>query len=61
MMLWGADEEMSALEKQNKICSAMYDSEKDNPKSMTKDLCEELAEITSLNLSDALDVRSKYR
>lgn len=29
-MLWGADEEVKVLENQNKICSAMYDREKNN-------------------------------
>jgi hypothetical protein len=30
MMIWGDDAEMKILENQNKICSAMYDEEKNN-------------------------------
>ena len=32
LMVWGEDAEVKMLESQNKICAAMYDDEKNDPK-----------------------------
>lgn len=46
MMVWGEDAEVKVLENQNKICSAMYDDEKNDPKLITSDKKKEIAETT---------------
>lgn len=61
MMLWGNDTEIQVLEGQNKICSAMFDEEKNDPKGMlTSEKKQEIAETTSMQVSDVQDVISKY-
>ncbi len=46
-MVWGEDAEVKVLEGQNKICSAMYDEEKNNPRrAMTPEKKKEVAETT---------------
>jgi len=45
-MIWGEDAEMKVLENQNKICSAMYDDEKNNVRIITQDQKKEIAETT---------------
>ena len=42
-MIWGEDQEIKVLEEQNKICSAMYDDEKQEGTDWTKDLKQEVA------------------
>jgi hypothetical protein len=37
MMIWGDDVEMKVLDNQNKICSAMYDPEKNDIKILSID------------------------
>ena len=46
MMIWGEDAEMKVLENQNKICSAMYDDEKNNVRIINQDQKKEIAETT---------------
>ncbi len=47
LMVWGEDAEVKVLEGQNKICSAMYDEEKNNPRrAMTPEKKKEVAETT---------------
>lgn len=46
MMVWGDDAEVKILENQNKICSAMYDEEKNDVKSLSVDKKREIAETT---------------
>lgn len=60
-MIWGNDTEIQVLEGQNKICSAMFDEEKNDPKGMlTSEKKQEIAETTSMQVSDVQDVISKY-
>lgn len=59
-MIWGEDAEVKVLENQNKICSAMYDEEKNDVKSLTTDVKKEIAETTQLQVSDVQDVIAKY-
>ena len=60
MMVWGEDAEVKVLETQNKICSAMYDAEKNNLKSLNSEKKKEIAETTQLQTSDVQDVIVKY-
>jgi hypothetical protein len=61
LMVWGEDAEVKVLEGQNKICSAMYDDEKNNPrKAMTPEKKREVAETTQMEVSDVQDVLQKY-
>ena len=60
-MVWGDDAEVKILENQNKICSAMYDEEKNNIKLITPDKKQEIAETTSLQASDISDVVAKFK
>ena len=49
LMVWGEDAEVKVLEGQNKICSAMYDDEKNNPKKvLTPEKKKEIAETTQM-------------
>ena len=53
LMVWGEDAEVKVLEGQNKICSAMYDDEKNEPKRlMTAHKKKEIAETVSMQVSD---------
>ena len=45
-MVWGENAEVKVLETQNKICSAMYDEEKNNLKTLTSEKKKEIAETT---------------
>jgi len=45
-MIWGDDAEMKVLENQNKICSAMYDDEKNDIKSLSVEKKKEIAQVT---------------
>ena len=57
LMVWGEDAEVKALEGQNKICAAMYDDEKNDPKRLvTPDKKKEIAETTQMQVSDVQDV-----
>jgi hypothetical protein len=57
LMVWGEDAEVKALEGQNKICSAMYDDEKTDPKGkLTPEKKKEIAETTQMQVSDVQDV-----
>ncbi len=48
-MVWGEDAEVKVLEGQNKICSAMYDDEKNDPKKLlNNEKKKEIAETTSM-------------
>jgi len=48
-MVWGEDAEVKVLEGQNKICSAMFDDEKNNPKKLvTHEKKKEIAETTQM-------------
>jgi signal recognition particle GTPase len=60
MMVWGEDAEVKVLENQNKICSAMYDDEKNDYTLLSRHKKQEIAEITQLQLSDVQDVIHKY-
>ena len=61
LMVWGEDAEVKVLEGQNKICSAMYDDEKNDPKRLvTSDKKKEIAETTQMQVSDVQDVLQKY-
>ncbi len=61
LMVWGEDAEVKVLEGQNKICSAMYDDEKNNPKKLlSNEKKREIAETTSMQVSDVQDVLQKY-
>lgn len=46
MMVWGDDAEVKVLENQNKICSAMYDDEKNDLKLLNTEKKREIAETT---------------
>ena len=46
LMLWGEDAEVKVLENQNKVCSAMYDDEKNDYKLITPEKKKEIAETT---------------
>ena len=61
MMVWGEDAEVKVLEQQNKICSAMYDDEKNDVKSITQEKKKEIAETTQLQTTDVQDVINKYK
>jgi hypothetical protein len=57
LMVWGEDAEVKVLEGQNKICAAMYDDEKNDPKKyLTTEKKKEIAETTQLQVSDVQDV-----
>ena len=57
LMVWGEDAEVKVLEGQNKICSAMYDDEKNDPKKLvTVEKKKEIAETTQMQVSDVQDV-----
>eukprot|EP00347_Sterkiella_histriomuscorum_P021822 403332646 len=60
VMIWGEDAEIKVLENQNKICSSMYDDEKNDYKLLSRFKKQEIAEITQLQLSDVQDVIHKY-
>ena len=60
-MLWKDDAEFKILENQNKICAAMYDEEKNDPKKLTTEAKIEIAKTTQLELSDILDTVQKYK
>ena len=60
-MIWGEDQEIKVLEEQNKICSAMYDREKMGEMEWTKELKKEVAEASSMLVSDVDDVLEKYK
>ena len=45
-MIWGEDAEVKVLENQNKICSAMYDDEKNDLRTLTQGSKKEIAETT---------------
>jgi signal recognition particle GTPase len=61
LMVWGEDAEVKVLEGQNKICSAMYDDEKNDPKAkLSADKKREIAETTQMQVSDVQDVLQKY-
>ena len=47
-MVYGEDTEVKVLENQNKICSAMYDDEKNDVKLLDDRKKKEIAETTSL-------------
>lgn len=56
-MVWGEDAEVKVLEGQNKLCSAMYDDEKNDPKViLSAEKKKEIAETTSMQVSDVQDV-----
>ena len=53
LMVWGEDAEVKVLEGQNKICSAMFDEEKNDPKKLvTSEKKKEIAETTQMHVSD---------
>lgn len=61
LMVWGEDAEVKVLEGQNKICSAMYDDEKNDPKSLvTPEAKKEIAETVQMDPKDVTDVLQKY-
>ncbi len=47
-MFFGDDAEKKVLENQNKICSAMYDDEKNDYRQMSPNQKKEIAETTQL-------------
>lgn len=60
-MIWGEDQEIKVLEEQNKICSAMFDDEKLENVEWTKELKQEVAETSSVQISDVDDVLQKFK
>lgn len=57
LMVWGEDAEVKVLEGQNKICSAMYDNEKNDPKKiLSAEKKREIAETTQMETTDVQDV-----
>ena len=57
LMVWGEDAEVKVLEGQNKICSAMYDDEKNDPKRLvTPETKKEIAETVQMEPKDVTDV-----
>ena len=53
LMVWGEDAEVKVLEGQNKICSAMYDNEKNDPKKiLSAEKKREIAETTQMETTD---------
>lgn len=61
MMVWGEDAEVKVLEGQNKICAAMYDDEKNDPKRLiNSEKKKEIAETCQMQVSDVQDVLQKY-
>lgn len=57
LMVWGEDAEVKVLEGQNKICAAMYDDEKNDPKKyLNAEKKKEIAETTQMQVSDVQDV-----
>ncbi len=61
LMVWGEDAEVKVLEGQNKICSAMYDDEKNDPKRLvSSDVKKEIAETVQMESKDVTDVLHKY-
>lgn len=46
MMIWGDDAEVKVLENQNKLCSAMYDDEKNDFNTISTEKKREIAETT---------------
>ncbi len=61
LMVWGEDAEVKVLEGQNKICSAMYDDEKNDPKKMiSPEKKKEIAETCQMQVADVQDVLQKY-
>ena len=61
MMIWGDYVEMKVLDNQNKICSAMYDPEKNDIKTLSIDQKKEIAETTQLQIEDVHDLVSKFK
>ena len=61
MMVWGEDAEVKVLEDQNKICSAMYDEEKNDYRNISPDVQQEIAETTQLTKEDVMDMIQKYK
>lgn len=59
-MIFGEDAEIKVLEEQNKICSAMYDDEKNDYKLISKEKKQEIAEVTQLKADDVQDLIHKY-
>ena len=61
-MIWGEDQEIKVLEEQNKIVSAMYDREKMmGLAEWDKELKKEVAEASSVQVTDVEDVLEKYK
>ena len=57
LMVWDEDAEVKVLEGQNKICSAMYDNEKNDPKKiLSAEKKREIAETTQMETTDVQDV-----
>jgi hypothetical protein len=54
LMVWGEDAEVKVLEGQNKICSAMYDNEKNDPKKVLS--AEKKRETTKTTQMETTDV-----
>ena len=62
VMIWGEDQEIKVLEEQNKIVSAMYDREKMmGLAEWDKELKKEVAEASSVQVTDVEDVLEKYK
>ena len=59
-MLYGNDNEIKALETQNKILSAFYEGEKVTRKPIGKSSQEEIAKVAQVDRSEVQDVIRKY-
>jgi hypothetical protein len=59
-LIWGDDAEMKVLETQNKVCSAMFDHEKEKPK-LNKEQKIEIAQTAQVTIEDVDDVMTKHR
>ena len=57
VMIWGEDAEIKVLEEQNKICAAMFDTEKQTSDIVfAPELKKEIAETASVQVSDVNDL-----
>ena len=60
-MIYGEDAEVKVLEGQNKVLSAMYDKEKSNPETLTKEIKTEIYEVSQMTKEDLDDVLRKFK
>ena len=59
-MFYGEDAEMKVLEGQDKVLCAFYDEEKSSPDKITKDIKQEICEVSQTDMADVKDVLDKF-